>query len=309
VPRFFRGINSVRAKPRSATPLKLFSKKGNKMVYKRRRDSGVSFSVRPFKRRRYRIRRRFRGKRAYASTSQWGRPYSFSFRRKRRSLRRYRSLLWKDTASKAHYRSYAHVPAIVTSPTGLGNAGVYFLQALGTQGFGTMNTPGGTQFWSTGGGAQQINEGVAVPAFDSDIVLRGGVARISVMNPETDVPCRVKIFAVWASTSPAASIYVNNNNTNKSLEWDPTVIPDFYRFGRVLFRKEALLPDVNSSMECMYRFKPQKIDQGDFLGSATVPSGSQLWWIVTFAPLIGNLIADNIPIVKSYNLSFSADAV
>jgi len=66
---------------------------------------------------------------------------------------------------------------------------------------------------------------------------------------------------------------------------------------------------VNSSMECMYRFKPQKIDQGDFLGSATVPSGSQLWWIVTFAPLIGNLVADNIPIVKSFNLSFSADAV
>jgi hypothetical protein len=194
------------------------------------------------------------------------------------------------------------------TPVGLGNAGVFLMQALGTQPLGTFFTGAGTQFWAAAGGAQAVDTGVAVPSFDSDIVLRGGIARIHVMNPEDDVPMRVKIYGVWAASRPSAAVYTAVHNQNRSLEWDPSIEADFHEFGKVLFVKEAMLANINETIECVYKFKPQKIDQHEHLGSATQPSGNQLWWMVTIAPLTTNVISDLAPFVKSFNLSFVGDA-
>ncbi|MGN5495168.1 hypothetical protein ACLJCJ_09340 [Campylobacter coli] len=164
-------------------------------------------------------------------------------------------------------------------------------------------------FWTSAGGATDINFGVAPPLFNGDITLRGGFARIFIGAYPENVPLRVRVWAIWAQPRPSNTLYTGINNSNQPVEWDPSIFPDFTtQFGKILYQKEAIVP-VGESFNMVHRFKPQKIDTPRFVGAAGQPSGSSLWWLVSCANLDTNLLSAQITVVTSHNLSFSADAI
>lgn len=169
--------------------------------------------------------------------------------------------------------------------------------------------PLGTFFWQRPQ-VQDIDFGVTPPDFLGDITLRGGICRLMVGAYPENVNIRVKVFAVWANKNPDADLYTAVNNTNKPLEFDPTLIPDFTtKFGRILYTKEAMVPQ-GETFEVVHRLKPQKIDRAVFTGELAPiePAGSQLWWMLMLSPLDSNALAAAVTVTNSYNVSFSADA-
>lgn len=166
-------------------------------------------------------------------------------------------------------------------------------------------------FWEPGQ-VQDIDFAVTAPLFKGDITLRGGIARLMVGAYPENVGLRVRVWAVWANPNPDLDLYNAVNNTNRSLEWEPSLIPDFTtKFGKIMYSKQAMVP-LGENFEIIHRFKPQKIDQKVFRGQPgplIEAAGNQLWWMVSLAPLDSNGISGLVTTVNSYNLSFSADAI
>jgi len=281
---------------------------------RRRADSGVSFG-RPFKMRRTRFRRRRFGRRrgmrqGYAHTTEWGRPYSMNYRKRKTRPRKWRNILIRDTEAKPHYRSlFQGVKTVTASAVGTpGVAGVWLFPALQVSSALQPFHTAAENFWQPGGGGTDIDFGVTIPTFRGDVVLRGGIARCALVNND-NLAARVKIYAIWAQEKPEILIYTSMNNTNRPVEFDPSVFPDFTtEFGRILYHKQATIRQ-GEAFEMVHRFKPQKIDQNRFQGDVNNAAGSQLWWLVTYAPLEPNALAENLRIINSWNLSFSADAI
>jgi len=127
---------------------------------------------------------------------------------------------------------------------------------------------------------------------------------------------RIKVFAIWANKNPDVDVYNFINNSNRQVEWDFNLFPEFAtKFGKIMYMKEAMVP-VGEAFEITHRFKPQKIDQAVFRGEAPValtqlaePAGNQLWWGVVIVPLDSNALSGNITCINSWSLSFSADAI
>jgi len=274
--------------------------------------------MRPFKRSRRFGRRTVKGnirrrwQRVIASTAQWGKPYGgLQFRKKRLSKRHYRSILWRDTVAKAHYRSYAHLALTSAGalPTGFGNGLVYMRPAITVDDAIWHTAP----FWLSTGGAQQIDASTPVPLFRGDVTLRGGFSRLTTTNPDSGVPVRIKVFGVWANQTPSTEITTRLHGNSFAMEWDPSVEADFYQFGRVIMRREVTLLPGAQPFEVSYRHRVQKIDQNTFIGEnpflLNVPAGSQLWWVWQMIPLVNNAAADAVSTLLSFNLSFSADAI
>jgi len=260
---------------------------------------------------RSRVRARASG---FASTTRWGRPYGGGYRARRIGVRRWRSIIWRDTAAKPHYRTLGSGFQPLSGPAvGTPNVcAIFMFPALQTvnnvfQPFHTL----GSRFWDPGQ-VQDIDFGVTAPLFAGDITLRGGIARLTIGAYPENVGLRVRVYAVWANPNPDFSLYAAVNNTNKNVEFDPSLIPDFStKFGRIMYSKQAMVP-VGETFEIVHRFKPQKIDQAVFTGAPgplTECAGSQLWWMVLVSSLEVNAISSNITTVNSYNLSFSADAI
>lgn len=219
-----------------------------------------------------------------------------NFRTRRTSRFAYRRMLWRDTVGKPHYRSIlTFLPPAVSTPNNISGATL------------SIVTPGPT-FWLAAGGAQQIDSGVPVPTFAGDVVLRGGVSSLAISNrtATTDViasdPVRVTVYTVWTNNDPAALIFP----LTVAITWDPSVIPDFPRYGKVLRRREAILKGDGECLELYYRHRIQKIDQAIYNNN-----GSRLQWFVLVSQTTN---AETIPapetvdLVCSHNYSFSADA-
>jgi hypothetical protein len=173
--------------------------------------------------------------------------------------------------------------------------------------FRAFHVPG-QEFWAAG--VQPLNGGAAIPTFNGDVVLRGGIARLTVGAYPENVILRVRVWAVWAEKKPDIDIYNGLNNTNIQVEWDPSCLPDFSTsFGRILYSKQAVVP-VGEVFEIVHRFKPQKIDQAVFRGQAAPleAAGNQLWWLLSITSLDVNGISSPVTCVNSWNLSFSSDA-
>lgn len=277
--------------------------------------------MRPFKRSRFGrgsrgrgfFRKRRRAIRNFANTAQWGKPSGQAqFRTRKLNKRRWRAILWRDTQSQPHYRSFAHLALSLVAglTTGFGNGIVYLRPAITVEDQPYHTLP----FWTTGGGAQPIDTGVPVPLFSGDVVQRGGMCRIVITNPDSAVPVRVKVFGVWAREVPKLQVYANTHATVFSQEFDPSIVPDFHEFGSVMFRREVLLLPGAQPFEVTHRLKPQKHDQNVFMGNTSLivnsnPAGNQLWWCFQMVPQTSNAAVDNLSVLISFNLSFSADAV
>lgn len=225
-----------------------------------------------------------------------------TFRGKKTSLRAYRNRLWNDTLFKPHYRSlFDTTEVFILTPNNTNQATLAIYNALPT-------------FWVSG--LQQLDSGVTPPLFRGDIILRGGLARISLSNnrdiansPDTD-NVRVTVYGVWTTALPQTPLPLP---ATVSTMWDPSVVTEFEKFGKVLFKKECILKADGDSVQIDFKFKVQKIDQGIF-SQAIVngPRGQTLVWMV-LASQMSNQEAtpavEGISVVTSHNLSFSADAI
>lgn len=233
-----------------------------------------------------------RGRRTTTYTTQSGTGSSSNYRGRRMSGRKYRSILWRDTIMKQHYRSIGSKFTATATPNNVTQCTVVTFGALDN---------GVAQFWETAGGATGVDAGVAVPIFGSTIILRGGVARLAISSSSTDDPVRVRIWAVWTTANPSL---IPANGTYP-LDWDPSTIPTPQReFGKILFNKEAMLLGGNT-VTCTYRHKVQKIDKEEFQNG-----GRRLIWVYSVAQLNNTeaiLAPESVTAVASFNLSFSAD--
>jgi len=224
-----------------------------------------------------------------------------TFKGRKTSLRTYRNMLWRDTLMKSHYRSVFDTAFTLGTPNTTTGANVAQIIAL-------------PRFWEAGGGATfPANVGGTVPTFDGDIILRGGVCRIALANRvdalaaiQTD-NVRCTVYAVWTTANPAALGLSNPVSTM----WDPSLVPDFEKYGKVMWKREVLLKADGESVELFFKFKVQKIDQAVFGSALATIRGQSLMWLVHVSQLTNTEAAptpENIDILVSHNVSFSSDA-
>ena len=277
------------------------------MAYKRMRVS--STFRRNVRRRRNvtgrfsRFRRTFRrtGRRITGLSTQSLAPRNVAqFRSHRIRKSAYRRKLWNDSLMEAHYRSVLTSSSIGVTPNDINNMTVTRSFALPSVGF-----------WVSTGGAQPVDTGVALGTFGRSIVIRGGVCRACVANPNADIgptggdTLRVTVYGVWTVKNPN---FTGFPVASVPQSWDPSVIPDFsMNVGKVILRRDFMLQPNGGVEDVYYRMKPRRVDQIEYLNG-----GNQLMWVFCVGQLTNT---ETIPAAESYtytvghNLSFVGDEI
>jgi len=221
-----------------------------------------------------------------------------TFRGRKMSLRNYRNMLWRDSAMKPHYRSVFDAVGTITTPLSNGTATLQLLNAMPPS------------FWIAGNGTKALDTGVAVPTFSGDIILRGGIARISLANRvgaagNANDAIRCTVFAVWTRQNPNA---ITAPTGVVETLWDPSVFPDFDRIGKVLFKRTAILKGDGEALEVFFKYKVQKIDQAIYNQAGALRGNALVWMIHISQMSDADAVTETIELCISHNVSFSADA-
>jgi len=211
-------------------------------------------------------------------------------------------MLWNSTQMKAHYRSiFAQADDFASSGSSTTCTCFYY-----------PTIEFGARFWTAAGGAQPIDTAVAVPTFQDDIILRGGMINLNVCNVPASLDIhgdiQVTVWLIISDEQPSVGALIppdgsTGTTATFSREWDPSCVPDFQRVfcKKILMKKTALLKDLES-LNVSYRLRIQKIDQENYLND-----NNKLYWVVKVAGNHG--FQDDYRVTASYNLSFSGDAV
>lgn len=204
-------------------------------------------------------------------------------------------MLWNSTLQKTHWRSVGDAASTMPTPNNLTSATLLRIRP-------------GNSFWTAGGGAQPVDAAFAVPNFIGAIILRGGVSKLQIANrvdptsTQPSDPVKVTVFYVWTARTPAALVFP----ATVPLTWDPSVQSDFWRYGKVLMKREVLLKGDGEVAEFYYRHRITKIDQ-----IVHDNGGSRLEWFILASQATNTeavAAPENLDIVQSINYSFSADA-
>jgi len=243
-----------------------------------------------FKRRRTNNRRRFRkgGRRVADFTSLNTRGTTVGFRSKKVSRKTYNRHLWNSTLFATHYRSVRSIAGDVVMQTNDVVATIFGLN---------MYKFDANPFWTVTGGAVSVDTGIAVPAFIGDIILRGGIYTVTFANTSTN---DIKLN-IWMSTTVPDPV-VTVVPASSTIAWDPSVSPDFNSQVAKTWMSKSVLIEGGNSYSITNRFKLQKIDQTTYIVEGRTP----IIWVSAFN--IGNSAANILRVVRSHNLSFSADA-
>lgn len=262
------------------------------------------------KRRRF-SRRRVGGNRPKRFVSaQYGGVVSANVGRRRRLKgRSYKRALFRTTIFKNHYRSIFDNSGITNAPGDINLAQVNSAFVL----------PGtGAQFWTTGGGALPSDVGVPVPTFNGDIIIRGGMARATFSNNGSTDGMRIRLWLAKTGPLPDLGLLATAVATPQRTSWDPTVLVDFSKFGRILRGWEFLLTPGQVPMTIRLPLRAEKVDQtvhNNVLGRRlvwiwSVSQTSNLETIVNPSPPPDTLPAPQPCTTHfSHNLSFVGDAV
>jgi len=276
-----------------------------------RAAKALYYRTRGRRKRRARARPR-RGPRTWAFSGENGKGFRINFKSRKIGPRAWRRVLWRDTLAESHYRStFCFVISNAFSEsTTLGSGVVNVCPAI------TINQNPfhavGTEFWTGAGGAAGINANVTPPQFLGDIVLRGGIIRFTLANPDTGIPQLLKVWLVRVFRNPSVQVYSQLNQQLKNLEYDPSVEAEFStKFGRIVFKREILMNPGRIPFTVVHRLQVQKIDQDVWRGKDTLLddelAGNQYYWIWQLVPLFTNPTSDVTQTFISYNLSFSGD--
>lgn len=168
-----------------------------------------------------------------------------------------------------------------------------------------INFPGNA-FWTTGGGALPHDTGVPLPTFNGDIILRGGIIKLAFTNmwQTTDTrgsdPVRITLFAVWTKPELPPIAFP----ANVPILWDPSHVPDFHQYGKVLYKKEWLLKGDSEVCELTHRLRTQKIDRYIY-----TDNGSRLGFFYLLSQTSNtDSSSEAVTVTSSISFSFSADA-
>ena len=168
----------------------------------------------------------------------------------------------------------------------------------------------GARFWTPAGGAVGVDTAVAVPTFQDDIILRGGVIKLTIANGnETNLSdIHVRAWLIVSDSTPGlgATVPVDGSggaSTNFTRDWDPSIVADSHKefAKRIVLQRSALVQN-GETLVLSHRMKIQKIDQEDYLDD-----NNKLYWVVAVSPNVN--ATNNYTVTASYNLSFSGDAV
>lgn len=241
-----------------------------------------------------------RGKPSYVS-AQLGTVSGIGFRRNRLRPRTLRKYLWRDTIYKNHFRSAQDRTSSDVTPVGAGvfNTATFNFVSVLPDG---VTTP----FWVAGGGAVSSDTGVPVPLFNGDIILRGGLARASFNNNATSDSVRVRVFMVKSIYNPNFSILPGAGTAVTPTSWDPSLLPDFVKFGKVIKSWEFWLLPGQRPMTLVWPLKTRKIDQDVHVTAR----GQRYWWMFTISN--GSNVDGAANVIQyhlSHNLSFVGDAI
>ena len=201
---------------------------------------------------------------------------------------------------KTHYRSYLAQHDNFATTSDPGQCRVFYYPTIEF----------GARFWTAAGGAVGVDTAVAVPTFQDDIILRGGVISLTIGNSSeaTIADIRVRIWLIISDQTPGIGATVPPNgsggaDTNFSRDWDPSLVADSRKefAKRIVLQREALVQN-GETMVVRHRLRTQKIDQEDYLDD-----NNKLFWVVAVSP--NSVLANAFTCTASYNLSFSGDAV
>jgi len=257
---------------------------------------GASNGTRAFKRRRFTRNKRIKrsgGRRTTDYTSLNLRGHAVGFRGRKTSRRAYKRHIWNSTVFKTHYRS------ILTLSTESDHVTPSSF-VTGTLVFHNMyRTIGAEPFWTAAGGAQEIDQGDGVPEFGDEIILRGGKFTYTISNRSTN-DIKVKLWRFTTGNNPDLTL-IPGDLAPQDKAWDPSVIPDFYtQVGKPFMAREVVIEGGNS-YTFVTRFKSQKIDQNAYENNSRSP------YIMALVSNVGNSVANDFEVNRSYNLSFSGD--
>jgi len=264
---------------------------------KRKRNSGNRFNN---KRRKFSGRRSGRGRLTFSGQS--GAVSGAGFRRNRIRSRTLRKFLWRDTIYKNHFRSA--VDRSDTQPTPPPGAGTFDTARFH---FVSMLPDGaGAPFWTAAGGARSSDTGVAVPPFNGDIVIRGGMARFTIVNNANVDAIRIRLFVVRSIANPNFTLLPAANSIIGPTSWDPSLLAEFSKFGRVLRSYEFLLLPGQRPVTVKFPLKTRKVDQNIH----TSDRGQRFWWFFHTSN-VSEIDANQNTVTfhTSHNLSFVGDAI
>lgn len=243
----------------------------------------------------YPIKKKFirkRRSRTTSFTSKASTANSFGFRSKKIKPNTYRNILWKDSIMKTKYRT---CQAFTQGQTSAADSARYTIGLYDA--FGTTASP----FWTAAGGTVNTDFGSAVPTFNGDIIVRGGILGIRITNQDTDSqPQEVRVMLFRTIDRQGA---VPPAITNQPIGFDMTILTDFTQFyGRPLMQKTVLLEN-NNVAEFKFRLRVHKVDQYQF--SQVV---KRYYWMVALNSCT-NATATSATVTQYWNASFAADAV
>lgn len=202
---------------------------------------------------------------------------------------------------KTHYRSYFAQSDAFTTPANAALAQVFYYPTIEF----------GARFWTAAGGAVGVDTAVAVPTFQDDIILRGGVISLTIGNGlggGNSEDLWVRVWLIQSDQTPGIGATVPPNgsggvSTTFSRDWDPSVVADSHKeFAKRILLSRSVQVANGESLSLRHRLRIQKIDQEDYLDD-----NNKLFWVVAVAPNVPS--ANTWQCTASYNLSFSGDAV
>lgn len=240
----------------------------------------------PVRRKRTYKRTGYRKRRYSGVTSKSGAGSTFNFRSRKLSRRRWNNALWTSTLQKQHVRSvFAVTSAIVSNPDPAVST-VAALRAI-------------QDFYLPANGAQPYDNGVTLPVYNGDVVIRGGMMGLRLINDPADVsPLHVKVYLVKTGDKLTTSFVPNT----VSLGWDPSVVPNFGTdVGKVIMERTFLIENSNSA-EVRYRIPIMKVDTQEWTTGA-----NQYFWFVLVNSANG--LATQLTTQRYFNLSFVGDGI
>nr|UOF81678.1 putative capsid protein [Cressdnaviricota sp.] len=255
-----------------------------------------------FKRRRRTVRRgrrRFRRSgNAGTFTSQSASGLNTRYKTRRIRPRAWRKILWRDTMAKTHYRSVGQGSGTITTGTSQGNGNV--VTAYPT----FIGVPSATTaFWTATGGLNPPDTGGATPTFAlGDLTIRGGIIGTTVSCQDTITnEIGVTISVVKLMKRPNTALVPASNPWGCQIDGDPEFTT---QFGKVLYKRTAILSGAYPHLTVQHRLRVQKIDQ-EIWGTSL---GDQVVFIISCANL-QTADSETLNLTTYHDMSFSGDVV
>jgi len=243
--------------------------------------SGFKKSRRTYK------RKSMRAKKTADFTSLATRATNTGFRGRKVTRRAFKKHLWDSTLFKPHYRSLITTSSTSTTPLNDVQCNIFGLN---------MYRHTVDPFWTALGGAIPIDVGVPIPTFTGNIILRGGVYSVTVVNQSTN-DLRVNLFMTTSVARPNTALVPANFGSS----WDPSCTAGFSAQMAKVYMTKSVIIEGGNSWNFSRRFNIQKIDLDTYANEGLTP------FVFLSVTNVGSIVANAFRIVRSYNLSFSGD--